>query len=162
MRNGYALATDTGLDAIATCLHSATDEQLQALRGLRHIGWHRGVEVTDVADPPRPIVSQAFCSALPVAYSHLGRTRWEAFARLVLEAAFEVTLLATCIEAGTGGSNRVLLTRLGGGAFGNDDKWIDDATERALKIVEHASLDVLLVHFREVPESMRELERRWG
>lgn len=162
MRNGYALATDNGLEAIANCLHAATEEQLQEMRGLLQIGWHRGVEVTDVADPPRPIVSQVFCSALPVAYSHLGRTRWEALARLVLEAAFEATLLATCIEAGEGGSNRVLLTRLGGGAFGNDDQWIDDAIERALQIVENAGLDLLLVHFRDVPGSMRELEVRWG
>ncbi len=162
MRNGYALATDSGLDSIASCLRAASEEQLQEMRGLLQIGWHRGVEVTDVADPPRPNVSQAFCSALPVAYSHLGRSRWEAFARLVLEAAYEATLLATCIEAGDGGSHRVLLTRLGGGAFGNDDQWIDDAIERALQTVEHAGLDVLLVHFRDVPESMRELEMRWG
>ncbi len=162
MRNGYALASDTGLDAIANYLQTATEDQRQVLRGLLQIGWHRGVEVTDVADPPRPIVSQAFCSALPVAYSRLPASRWQAFARLVLEAAYEATLLATCIEAAEGGSNRVLLTRLGGGAFGNADQWIDDAIERGLQIVEHAGLDVLLVHFAQVPESMRELERRWG
>jgi hypothetical protein len=32
----------------------------------------------------------------------------------------------------TGASNIVLLTRLGGGAFGNDDAWIDAAMRRAL------------------------------
>ncbi|MDT5231254.1 MAG: hypothetical protein QOI39_1754, partial [Mycobacterium sp.] len=32
----------------------------------------------------------------------------------------------------------VLLTRLGGGAFGNAGAWIDDAIIRSLEIVEHA------------------------
>ena len=41
----------------------------------------------------------------------------------------------------------MLLTRVGGGAFGNADRWIDDAIWRALKIVEFDALDVRLVSF---------------
>ncbi len=40
--------------------------------------------------------------------------------RVVLEAAYEARLLAGILNERRGMSNRVLLTRLGGGAFGND------------------------------------------
>ena len=52
------------------------------------------LEVTDVTDGPRRCVSQAFCSAPPVAYSDLHRRAWASFAREVLEGAYEATLLA--------------------------------------------------------------------
>lgn len=38
----------------------------------------------------------------------------------MLEAAYEARLLAGILNERRGMSNRVLLTRLGGGAFGND------------------------------------------
>src|SRR3954468_13074580 len=67
----------------------------------------------------RPRVSQAFCSALPVAYSQVPSPHWELFGSLVLEAAYEATLWAAVINAQRGVSNVVFLTLLGGGAFGN-------------------------------------------
>jgi hypothetical protein len=39
----------------------------------------------------------------------------------------------------------VLLTRLGGSAFGNDDDWIDAAIGRALRLTEGMGLEVWLV-----------------
>jgi hypothetical protein len=162
MRNGYALCTGDGLDAITDLLDHATEERRDELRAQLAIGLHRDVEVTDVAGDLRRHVSQAFCSALPVAYSDVPQPAWASFARLVLEAAYEATLLAAVGQAGAGGSNPVLLTRLGGGAFGNDDAWIDDAIERALTVVEHAGLDIRLVSFGSVHPSMRAIAERWG
>jgi hypothetical protein len=54
----------------------------------------------------------------------------------VLEAAYEATMRAAIEQAAADGSNTVLLTRLGGGAFGNAETWIDDAIVQALSIVE--------------------------
>jgi hypothetical protein len=65
----------------------------------------------------------------------------------VLEAAYEATLLAAQIQFARGGSPSVLLTRLGGGVFGNDSAWIDDAIQRALPKVAHVGLDVRLVRY---------------
>jgi hypothetical protein len=135
MRNGYALCTEAGLDAITRQLAEGADEVRDQLRGQLAIGLHLHVQVTDVLDGPRRHVSQAFCSALPVAYSSVRPSGWEAFARLVLEATYEATLLAAVEQANGGGSNIVLLTRVGGGAFGNDDDWIHDAIVRALGIL---------------------------
>jgi hypothetical protein len=64
-------------------------EPLDSLRGKLSIGVHRGVEVTDTAGEHRPLVSQALCSALPVAYTRVPHSHWEAFASLVLQAAYE-------------------------------------------------------------------------
>jgi len=162
MRNGYALCTPEGLDAIAALLRSTGEAERDALRAELCIGLHHDVEVTDAPGPRRARVTQAFCSALPVAYSPNGRRAWEPFARLVLEAAYEATLLAACARRRAGGSGIVLLTRLGGGAFGNDDAWIDDAIVRALRLVESQGLDVRLVHRDRVPPAMRALERASG
>jgi hypothetical protein len=164
MRNGYALCTQTGLDAIAGLLASCTgdeSDERDELRGRLAIGVHRDVEVTDVREGPRRLVSQAFCSALPVAYGGGSRSSWEAFARLVLEASYEETLLSAVEQAMAGGSNVVLLTRVGGGVFGNADAWIDDAIVRALRIVERAGLDVRLVSHSNVHASFRAIAEQF-
>jgi hypothetical protein len=106
MRNGYALCTETGLGSVTELLRSASKEALATLRGQLAIGIHRDVEVTDVTKGPRRIVSQAFCSALPIAYSPIPGSAWEPFARLVLEAAYEATLLAAAEQSMSAGSTR--------------------------------------------------------
>ncbi|ORA15585.1 hypothetical protein [Mycobacterium asiaticum] len=161
MRNGYALCTLQGLNAITDLLTDATEDLRDNLRGQLAIGLHSNVEVTDLMERPRRIVSQAFCSALPVAYSPIPRPAWESFARLVLEAAYEASLLAAAERAVCGGSNTVLLTRLGGGAFGNSDAWIDDAMRRALAVVEHAGLDIRVVGYGSVHPSVRAMVEEW-
>jgi hypothetical protein len=156
MRNGYALCTRDGLRAITQLLDDATDAERDDLRGRLAIGLHRNVQVTDVREPRR--VSQAFCSALPVAYGDGRPAEWEALARIVLEAAYEATLLAAVAEE----SGVVLLTRLGGGVFGNADAWIDDAIVRAIDIVKDAGLDIRLVSHGRVHDSFRAIEERFS
>jgi hypothetical protein len=144
MRNGYALCSRAGLDDITGWLDGSAPEQIDAIRGKLRIGVHRDVEVTDSQDAQRPSVSQAFCSALPVAYSEVPSMRWRAFASLVLEAAYEATLWAAVDNARRGGSTIVLLTSLGGGAFGNLEDWIVGAMRRALEMAADFDLDVRL------------------
>jgi hypothetical protein len=133
--------------AIDTHLRTADGATVDALRALLRVGLHWQVEVTDAPGPVRPAVSQAFCSALPVSYTRIAAAPWAAFARLVLEAAYEATLLAGVLHAQRGGSNVVLLTSLGGGAFGNDEHWIDAAMRRALERAVDCDLDVRLVSY---------------
>ena len=71
-------------------------------------------------------------------------------------------LCTACEQVSSGGSNKVLLTRLGGGAFGNDPRWIHGAMQRALRTVEHAGLDVRLVGRGTVDPSMRRLADSWA
>lgn len=162
MQNGYAMCTPAGLSAIRRMLDYASDDVRDMLRGQLAIGLHRGVEVTDVSDGERRLVSQAYCSALPVRYSRLPSGDWEPFARLVLEAAYEATLLAAAEQASSGGSNKVLLTRLGGGAFGNGDEWINSAIERALGVVEYAGLDIRFVSYGAASPAVQAMVDSWG
>lgn len=161
MRNGYALATAQGLEAIARLLPRLPDADRNELQGELAIGVHSDVQVTDVTDK-RVRVSQAFCSALPVGYSRLQPVLWEPFARLVLEAAYEATLLAAVEQAARGESNVVLLTRVGGGAFGNHQDWIDAAIQRALGLVEHADLDVRIVCYGGLDAATHRLLEHWA
>jgi hypothetical protein len=158
MVNGYALAHRDGLDAITQLLDRSTPDDIDDLRGHLRIGLHRDVEVTD-ASRPFPLVSQAFCSALPVAYGDVSPRRWLGLACLVLEAAYEATLWAAVENARRGRSKTVLLTSLGGGAFGNTESWIDAGLLRALKLAAGFDLDVRLVSYGEPPFSFLRLEQ---
>jgi hypothetical protein len=147
MRNGYALCTGVGLDAISMHLGAQHPDQIDILRGRLRIGVHSDVAVTDFEGEKRPLVSQAFCSALPVAYTRVSSAQWRAFALLVLEAAYEATLLAAVLNKQRGASNVVLLTLLGGGAFGNEAEWINAAIRRALTVMSGFGLDARLVSY---------------
>ncbi len=160
MQNGYALCTREGLAAITSLLDGATEDVVDGIRQQLAIGLHRDVEVTDVDAGERRLVSQAFCSALPVGYSPLPRQDWESFARLVLQASYEATLLAAVEQVSGGGSNKVLLTRIGGGVFSNSEEWIDDAIVRAMGVVGDAGLDVSIVCHSYVSPGVRALVER--
>ena len=146
MKNGYALCSREGLDAISDYIRSGSSDTVDLLRAKLSIGLHHDADVTD-ADHPFPTVSQAFCSALPVAYSRVPAAKWQAFAVIVLEAAYEATIRAAVLNARRGASNIVLLTSLGGGAFGNEEAWINGAMGRALRMVDGLDLDVRLVSY---------------
>ncbi|WP_342132915.1 hypothetical protein [Hydrogenophaga sp. OTU3427] len=159
MRNGYALATQRGLELISEHLNQLSAADRRMLSGLLRIGLHHDVEVTDAPTLPGPLVSQAFCSALPVAYGRVPQPHWEAFARLILNAAYEATLLAGVLNARRGKSNIVLLTSLGGGAFGNAPQWIQDAMAQALDLMSDHDLDVRLVSYGPPSPALRALVR---
>ncbi|MGJ5207221.1 hypothetical protein [Bradyrhizobium sp. HKCCYLR20261] len=160
MTNGYALCTRSGLDTITALLAASSPEEIDALRGHLRIGIHSDVELTDAIEP-MSTVSQAFCSALPVAYCSAAPRYWESFARLVLEASYEATIWAAVLNAARG-SNIVLLTSVGGGAFGNDDAWIEDALRRALLLASGFDLDVKLVSYDRPTEAFLRLHREFG
>jgi hypothetical protein len=156
MHNGYALCSREGLASIRHMLAQASPQQLDAWRQMLRIGLHRDVEVTDAAAQGQ-VVTQAYCSALPVAYSGLPAADWRPFAQLVLEAAYESTLLAGVLNRHAGGSPVVLLTLLGGGAFGNDVEWIHEAIRYAVRRVAGHALDVRIVSYGPVPDHLRGL-----
>ncbi|MCZ2114993.1 MAG: hypothetical protein LC131_14355 [Anaerolineae bacterium] len=145
MKNGYALASYNGLVSIADHLQASDEEGLDSLRNKLRIGIQWNTQVT--LQGCKHLVSQAYCSALPVAYSHHSPDLWANFARLVLEAAYEATLCAAILNAERNNNNAVFLTALGGGAFGNDMDWIVKAIHRALNLYKDADLDVAIVSY---------------
>jgi hypothetical protein len=145
MRNGYALASFDGLAEIAVRLRVSGEDELDELRRSLRIGVQWDTQVT--LDDCRHLVSQACCSALPVSYSAHASNLWAEFARLVLEAAYEATICTAILNSKRSGNNRVYLTLLGGGAFGNETDWITGAIQRALQLYRDADLDVVIVSY---------------
>ena len=162
MKNGYALCSRAGLDAITQHLSTLGNDDLDTLRGRLCIGLQRNVEVTDAPRERHRSVSQAFCSALPIAYTSVEPRHWGPFATLLLEAAYEATLLAGVLNARRGASKSVFLTQLGGGAFGNRDEWIHTAMQRALKAVSDFGLDVKLVSYGQPSRMLLDLAQQFG
>jgi hypothetical protein len=155
MKNGYALPTAEGLKEVDSKLAVMSEAALDELRSKLKIGVQWETQVT--LSSSEHLVTQAYCSALPVAYSGLSSRLWERFARLILEAAYEATLAAAVLNAAKTGKKLVYLTLLGGGAFGNDQDWILDAIRRAAKLYNKHDLDVKIVSFRHSNPAVRKL-----
>ena len=79
-----------------------------------------------------------------------------------MEAAYEATLRAAALNAQRGASNIVLLTSLGGGAFGNPEPWVLAAVQRALRIGSSLDLEVRLVSYGTPSKAMIELAKDFG
>jgi hypothetical protein len=145
MTNGYALPTSEGLRRTTALINSRSPKDLDDLKCLLRIGIQWNSEVT--INESQNVVSQAYCSALPVQYSNIESVYWESFARLVLEATYESTLYAGLINLKSTGNNIVYLTLVGGGAFGNDLDWIFQSMEKAIEKFKHTPLDLRIVSF---------------
>jgi hypothetical protein len=145
MVNGYALPSAGGLEAINRKLETLDKAARDAVRQALQIGLHWDTQVT--LDGASHTVSQAFCSALPVAYTTHAPDLWGRFATLILEAAYEATICAAIVNSDRNGNNKLFLTLLGGGAFGNNPDWIVAAIRRALDLYSDSGLDVAIVSY---------------
>jgi len=135
---GYTLAQDRGLKTLNHTLQKLDREKI---KDKLRVGIHCDVQVTStnwgnnqIRDPDHTC-TQVFCSACSVAYSRNGTGPWAQFATLVLEGAYEATLLAALMHAlrypDKPGAKVVYLTAVGGGVFGNDMSWIATALDMA-------------------------------
>ncbi len=145
MRNGYALASEEGLIEINNKIKSATKFEVDELRKLLRIGIQWNTEVT--LNDSKHTVTQVYCSSLPVAYSQQSSVLWAEFARIILEASYEATICAGILNFQKTGNNKVYLTLIGGGAFGNEIAWIINAIERSLDLYSHIGLDIFIVSY---------------
>lgn len=145
MVNGYALPSAEGLEEINRKLESMDEAALDAVRQALQIGLHWDTQVT-LGDAAHT-VSQAYCSALPVAYTNHTKELWAPLAKLVLEAAYEATICIAILNVDRNRNNRLFLTRLGGGAFGNNPDWITNAISRSLELYSDSGLDVAIVSY---------------
>lgn len=155
MVNGYALPSTGGLKEINRKLENMDDAELDVVRQALHIGLQWDAQVT--LDDASHTVSQAYCSAMPVAYTRHSPELWSRFATLVLEAAYEATMCAAILNYARTGSNQLFLTLLGGGAFGNNPDWIMGAVRRSLELHSDSGVDVAVVSYGSSNRSVRQL-----
>jgi len=64
-----------------------------------------------------------------------------------LEALYEATFYTALINLEKTGSNKVFLTLVGGGAFGNNFHWILESIEQAIDRFKEVALDVQIVSY---------------
>ena len=155
MRNGYAMPTQSGLTRISDRLRGSSETALDELRQLLRIGVQSNTQVT--LKGCKHLVSQVYCSALPIAYCSHPKSSWERFARLVLDASYESTICAAIINSRITGNTKVFLTFVGGGAFGNPKAWIVEAIERALELYKNFDIEVALVSYGRSNENCRRI-----
>ncbi len=145
MSNGYALLTPKGLQNINTQILSKNPLEYQQLQEKLKIGiqWDTAVTLPNNSN----IVTQAYCSALPIGYSNIPTQDWKPFANLILEATYLATFYAALINYEKTKNNRVFLTLVGGGVFRNKKEWILDAIQKAVQQFEKTPLDIRIVRF---------------
>lgn len=145
MRNGYALLDSRKAKDLNAYLKSLDSKSWEALKQELKIGIQWDTEVTSRRNGH--LVTQAYCSAVPVAYAEASPLDSELFCRLILEAAYEATLYAALENYKSTGNPKVYLTLLGGGVFGNDLSWILDALDKALSKFKQIPLDIYMVSY---------------
>lgn len=145
MKNGYALVNQDGLLVINKRIAKLNEIQRENLKGKLKTGIQWNTEVTK--SKTRHKVSQIYCSALPVAYSQIESFYWEYFARVILEATYESTLYAGILNMENNNSNSAYLTLVGGGAFGNEEYWILESMQKAIRKFKNVPLDIKIVSY---------------
>ena len=149
MKNGYALFDNDGISRINDLLLTLDRDQYDLIKKKLLIGVHENIEITRFNKSKNNMVTQVFCSAIPVTYNNIKTDMLEPFSCLILEASYEATLLAGAVNSIRYKSDSVYLTLLGGGAFGNDESWIISSIEKAFKETFRYGLDVKIVCYDE-------------
>jgi len=152
MQNGYAMFDQEGLLSLNKKLASLSTTEREELKNNLKTGIQWNTEVT--SSITRHKVSQIYCSALPVAYCRPESIYWESFARIILEATYESTLYAALINMDMNESNKVYLTLVGGNAFGNEENWILESMQQALKKFKNIPLDVYVVSYKKSNQNL--------
>lgn len=161
--SGYTMSTDQDLERLQTLLQDK--ELVEKLKSKLFIAVQKETEVVAsgfgedlyTGAPLQQLVTQAYCSAIPISYTECEQDLWADFARLILEAAYEATMYVAVENAmrhrGEEGSKKIFLTALGGGVFGNEMWWVEDAMVKAISKISHLGLEIIMVSFdRSTPE----------
>jgi hypothetical protein len=160
VRNGYAESTKENLEKLNKELED--DKKREEAKRRIKVGIQRGTVVTCTQDDNKNwrkaksenVVTQVYVSAIPLGqYMSEGTTNelWTPLAKMVLEAAYEATLLVAADL-----KKKAVLTYVGNGVFDNEDKWIAEAIKKALGELKGSGLEVVINEYTE-DQTMREL-----
>lgn len=155
MKNGYLLIDEENLEMVNRIISDASEKEYEELQNLVRIGSQQNTQVT--LNNSTHTVNQIFCSALPVSYNDIDEEKWEVFAKFILEAMYEATILQSMENYLMTNSNKIFLTLLGGGAFGNNVNWIVDSISKVLTKYKHLPLDVQIVSYGESNKEVQKM-----
>ncbi len=159
VKNGYLMASSDAMIRLNDALSKTPDDELKQLKNSLMIGVQWDTQVT--LNACEHLVSQVYCSALPVAYNRGSLNQWEMFAKLILQASYEATLAAGVINYKKTGNKLVFLTLIGGGVFGNPSKWIIEAIDLAISKYVSSGLDVRIVSYKYANVELKSLLEKY-
>jgi len=160
-RNGYIFISQKDAEIVNRVLEQATETEREFLKGELEVGLQWNVQINDDSKPLDQYVSQIFCSAFPIGYhSRTSSAVLQPLAELILEAAYEATMLAAVINSIDNENHDLVLTKLGGGYFENPEQWIARAIQRALDALPNRSIRVSLNNFRQTERCFTEIHVR--
>ncbi|VWX58674.1 conserved hypothetical protein [Burkholderiales bacterium 8X] len=146
MQEGSPICKNSGLIELNGYLAKLSGSEIDSLKGKVAVGLQKNVEVTIECIGALPInVTQVYCGSL----EWLEKIKLDVFkplASLLLEAAYEATLLAAVANQKKGYSDKLALTMLGAGANRIPEAWIIDAMRSALKKIHPRQLQIYLVY----------------
>ena len=145
MHNGYCFPSEAGLLEVEKRLSRSTESAKDEIRSQLMVGVQSNTQVT-IGDSNNR-VTQVFCSALPIAYSNIAEEQWNHFPRLILDAAYELTFFVAAQNLQQTKCDKLFLTLVGGGVFGNKLEWILSSISRSLNIFSNTALDVKIVSY---------------
>lgn len=153
VHGGYVFSSRRQLDKLNKFIKTDRKKFDQIMSFMR-VGVQFGVGVMldryrQLVKPEKyQMVSHVFCSGISINYNHNDTNvdDWELFSRAVLDMTYESTVLAAIINSHFGGTNKLVLTLVGGGVFGNKIEWIIDSIKKALssKLVQMYGLNVVI------------------
>ena len=147
VKNGYTVADKKDLVELNQIL--ANPDLCQLLIEQLKVGFLKSAEVVfrdryNILGDPDQLVSQLYVSALSIAYAGNNKD-WYPLAEIILNAAYEATIYAGLLNYLETENNKVYLTLLGGGAFGNPPNLIVNAIKRAVNISRQLSLPLEII-----------------
>ena len=163
MKNGYLdCSSSEALEELNSFCLSNPDKASQMTDVIK-VGAHFNSQVTDVDKSKKLFVGQCYCAAPAISYSRCrsGIASWSRFSQIILNAQYEACLWYTilyherCISEGTQREvPKLLLTKVGGGVFGNEHSWITSAMQRTIDIARkhNISIDIKIVHYKTIDE----------
>jgi hypothetical protein len=106
-------------------------------------------------------VSQIYCSAVPVSYNEqMFETELAHLSILILKATYEAAIVAAILNKK---SNKVFLTLVGNGAFGNKKEWIIEALEYVLERYKNYNLEIVFVKYENyIDTDLNKLENKYN
>jgi hypothetical protein len=151
MVNGYLMFDkDEDLRRINNILVIDQNFRREA-RNLIKVGIHSNQGVFIDNTKYEHLVNHVYCSGLPISYNNLSNScMWYGLGEIFLEAMYENTLFAACMNNKNSGQNMpCYLTQIGGGVFGMEHWQIIRAIQRACQIIAKRgfNLDVKIVHY---------------
>lgn len=175
VKNGYTFVTKESLNDLNIFLNTLTIEEIEQYMSYIKIGIHKDVGVTFInrdntywvqanhSNPP--IVTQVYASAPSIAYNtiKLDTYEWNNLSQLLLNAQYESTIRVAFLNKikhnKEFNSNKVYLTFLGGGVYGNERDCILKAIARAINIAkkEKLGLQIYVCYYKKIDLTWKSL-----